>query len=68
MVTEYGAMFTSTITAKALLANGGLTPADVKGVAETSVARGITAVIEGRADCALMAVGGAIVESHMGEL
>jgi TRAP transporter TAXI family solute receptor len=60
--TEYGAFFTSTLSCRALLANAGLTFADVKGLSVPSVEAGIKAIIEGRADCALMAVGGAIVE------
>ncbi len=59
---EYGAFFTSTLSCRALLANAGLTPADVKGLSVPSVEAGIKAIIEGRADCALMAVGGAVVE------
>jgi len=62
VVTDYGAFFSSTLSAQTLLANGGLTFDDVKGVPVPGVADGIKAIIEGRADCALMAVGGAVVE------
>ncbi len=62
MVTDYGTFFTATLSARTFLANAGLTVDDVKGVSVPGVADGIKAVIEGRADVALMAVGGAVVE------
>lgn len=60
--TDYGAFFSSTLTAEALLANGGLTTADVKGMKVTDVVAGVRAVIEGRADVAVSSVGMATVE------
>lgn len=62
VVTRYGAFFGIEATAKAGLANAGLTTDDVIVVPVTGVVEGVRAVIEGRAIAAVVAVGSAIVE------
>lgn len=62
VVTEFGTYFTTTMSTKALLANGGLTFDDVKGVKVTTIVDGVRAVIEGRAEAATIALGAGIVE------
>lgn len=59
---DYGAFYSSTLTALALLANAGLTPKDVKGLKVTTYVAGMRAVIEGRAHLALGSVRSGIVE------
>ena len=60
MPVDYGTFYSTTLTALALLANYGLTPADVKAVPVTSYPSGVRAVIEGRADLAVGSVGSGI--------
>lgn len=62
VVTEFGTQFATTMSTEALLANGGLTFNDVKGVKVSNISDGVQAVIEGRADAATIALGAGIVE------
>lgn len=62
MPVNYGTLHAATLSAWSLLANYGLTPEDVKGLNVTSVASGVRAVIDGRADMALGAVGAGFIE------
>jgi TRAP transporter TAXI family solute receptor len=62
MPVNYGTLYSATLSARALLANYGLTPKDVKELNVTGVASGVRAVIEGRADVALGAVGAGFIE------
>lgn len=60
MPVDYGTFYSTTLTARALLANYGLSPSDVKAVPVTSYPSGVRAVIEGRADLAVGSVGSGI--------
>jgi TRAP transporter TAXI family solute receptor len=60
MPVDYGTFYSTTLTARALLANYGLNPSDVKAVPVTSYPSGVRAVIEGRADLAVGSVGSGI--------
>ena len=62
MAVSYGAFYASTLSVKALLANLGLTAEDVRGLTVTGVAVGVRAVIEGRADLGMGAVGAGFIE------
>ena len=62
MPTNYGTLYAATLSLYALLANYGLTPEDVRGLNVTGVAAGVRAVIDGRADLALGAVGAGFIE------
>lgn len=60
--TNYANFFAVTLSVRSLLANAGLTVKDVNGFPVTTYEKGVQAVIEGRADSALGAVGTGIVE------
>ncbi len=62
MAVNYGAFYSSTLSVRALLANLGLTPKDVNGLTVTGVASGVRAVIEGRADLGMGAVGAGFIK------
>lgn len=59
---EFGAHFSVRLNQLAMLANFGLTPADVKPGVASSYVEGVRAVIEGRADASEGSVGSAIIE------
>ena len=62
MPVDYGTFYSTTLTARALLANYGLAPGDVKAVPVTTYPSGVRAVIEGRADLAVGSVGSGITK------
>jgi TRAP transporter TAXI family solute receptor len=62
VVMDYGAFASSSITAEAALANGGLTAEDVQVVSASSYPEGVNAVIEGRADGAVGSLGSGILQ------
>ncbi|WP_157016879.1 TAXI family TRAP transporter solute-binding subunit [Mesorhizobium xinjiangense] len=62
VVANYGAFAGSSITAEAVLANGGLTTDDVELVSASSYPEGVSAVIEGRADAAVGSMGSGILQ------
>jgi TRAP transporter TAXI family solute receptor len=62
MPVDYGAFYSSTLTVRALLANYGLTPNDVKGLNVTTYVSGVRALMEGRADLAFGSIGSGIIE------
>ncbi|ROO28993.1 hypothetical protein SAHL_09520 [Salinisphaera orenii YIM 95161] len=62
VVANYGAFAGSTITALAVLANGGLSRDDVSVVNVSSYPGGVRAVMEGRADAAVGSVGSGILQ------
>jgi TRAP transporter TAXI family solute receptor len=62
MAVNYGTFYTSTLSVRALLANLGLTAKDVNGLTVTGVAAGVRAVIEGRADLGMGAVGAGFIK------
>lgn len=62
MAVDYGTFYTATLSVKALLANFGLTVNDVKALTVTGVAAGVRAVIEGRADLGMGAVGAGFIK------
>jgi hypothetical protein len=57
---DYGAFYASTLTVRALLANAGLTSADVKGLSVTTYVAGVRSLIERRSDLALGSVGSGV--------
>lgn len=61
MPVDYGAFYSATLSIRALLANLGLTPKDVKGLKVTTYPAGVRALIEGRADLTLGSVGSGII-------
>lgn len=62
VVANYGAFAGSTITANAVLANGGLSESDVQVVNVSSYPEGVNAVIEGRADAAVASIGSGVLQ------
>jgi TRAP transporter TAXI family solute receptor len=62
MAVNYGTFYSSTLSVRALLANLGLTAKDVNGLTVTGVASGVRAVIEGRADLGMGAVGAGFIK------
>jgi len=62
VVTNYGAFASSGLTARALLANVGMSEADLQVVTVSSYPEGVRAVMEGRAVAAVASIGSGIIQ------
>jgi uncharacterized protein len=62
VVANYGQFVGSTLTARSVLANAGLTVDDISMVSASSYTEGVRAVIEGRADAAVGSIGSGILQ------